>query len=100
MFFNDHKKALMTIMAKRNPKGVRTMSPTPMKAEVTKSEGKVIDGRHLAAQEMIAAHHEKSPEKLSQAMQNFMDIHFAKRNDETEPSQEGENEYSIGKSRD
>lgn len=93
MFFDDHRKALTQIMAKRNHKGEQTMSPTPMKPEIVKSEGGEIDGRHLAAQEMIAAHHEKSPQKLMEAMMNFMDMHFAKRNGDQEPSQKGPDEY-------
>jgi len=51
------------------------MSPTEMKPEVVMDEGGEVDGRHLAAQEMIAAHKEGSAHKLMQAMMNFIDLH-------------------------
>ena len=41
-----------------------------------------LDGRHIAAQDAINAMHEKSPEKLRQALMNFMDLHNM-HNDET-----------------
>ena len=75
MFF-DHKKAVTTIMAKRNGMGEPTMSPTPMKPEVVKNEDGTMDGRHAAAQDMMGAMHEKSPERLMQAMANFIDLHM------------------------
>lgn len=76
MFFGDDHKKIATVMAgRRNSSGDRIASPTEMKPEITKTEDGEIDGRHSAAQDMIAAFHEKSPERLSQAMKNFMDIH-------------------------
>ena len=78
MFGHEDKKKIATIMlGKRNAKGERTAEPTEMKPEITKMEDGEMDGRHSAAQDMIAAFHEKSPEKLSQAMKNFIDIHSA-----------------------
>ena len=67
----------MTIMSKRHPKDGETMS-SPMKSEIHKDEDGEIDGRHAAAQDAIMAMHEKSPEKLMEALANFMDMHMAK----------------------
>jgi hypothetical protein len=77
MFFDDHKKATTNIMAKRDAKGERTMEPTPMKAEVVKDEDGMMDGKHLAAQDVMAAHHSGSAEQLSQALSNFVDLHLS-----------------------
>ena len=76
MFFgDDHKHAITTMMAKRNAKGEVTVTPTAMKAEIAKSPDGEINGLHAAAQDIIAAHHEKSPHKLMEAMSNFINIH-------------------------
>lgn len=75
MFFDDHKKAITTMMAKRNAKGEKISGPVPMKAEVVKKEDGEVDGRHVASQDMMAAFHEKSPERLMHALSNFVDIH-------------------------
>lgn len=75
MFFDDSRKAVTTIMAKRSPKGEPLMSPTAMKKEVVKDEDGQDSGLHAAAQDIIAAHHEKSPHKLMEAMSNFINIH-------------------------
>jgi hypothetical protein len=78
VFIHDQKRAITTMMAKRGPKGGEMLSgPAPMKAEEVMDEDRMPDGRHAAAQDMIAAFHEKSPEKLMQAMMNFHDIHQA-----------------------
>lgn len=71
---HDDKKALMTIMRKRSESGGKAMA-APMKTEEVKSEDGEPDGRHAAAQDMMAAMHEKSPEKLMAAMMNFHDLH-------------------------
>jgi len=78
MFFDDKKRAVTTIMSKRHPKtGDMIMENVTMKAEVVKDEGGEVDGRHLAAQEILGAMHEKSPHKLMSALMNFMDIHHS-----------------------
>lgn len=71
----DPKKAYQTVMAKRNPKGEALSGPAPMNAEVSKDEDGEMDPRHAAAQDVMSAMHEKSPEKLMQAMANFHDLH-------------------------
>lgn len=76
MFFDDRKKAITTILSKRNSKGDVTMHPTAVKPEIHKSEGGEIDGRHAAAQDILGAHNEKSPERLMQALANFIDLHL------------------------
>jgi hypothetical protein len=82
MFFDDEKKAVTTIMSRRSPKGERTMEPTPMKNEEVKTEDGTIDPKHMAAQEIIAAHHSQSPEKLKEALGNFMDLHMSEAHEE------------------
>jgi hypothetical protein len=77
MLFDDHKKAITTIIGKRNQKGERTHEPTPMKMESVKTEDGMPDGRHMAMQEFMAAHHEGSPEKMMNAMSNFIDLHHS-----------------------
>lgn len=78
MFFHDDKKMITTVMSKRGPKGgEHTQEPTPMKPEVMKDEDGEMDGRHLAAQDIMAAHHSQSPAKLKEAMGNFIDLHMA-----------------------
>lgn len=81
----------MTVMAKRGAKGGPVISgPAPMKEEMSMTEPGEPDGRHAAAQDMISAMHEKSPEKLMHAMANFHDIHSAMKTDDMEyPSSEG-----------
>lgn len=62
-------------MAKRSAKGQRLSGPAPMKTEVVKTDEGEIDGRHVAAQDAMAAMHEKSPMKFMDAMSNFIDLH-------------------------
>lgn len=77
MIIPDQKKAMMTIMAKRSPNG--EVDSAPMQPETSKDEEGEIDGRHAAAQDMLAAMHEKSAQKLMEAMANFHDLHMAER---------------------
>ena len=74
---DDKRKAMTVIMSKRSPKG-EPLSKAPMKPEISKTEDGEIDHRHAAAQDIIAAHHEASPEKLMGALANFIDLHSAK----------------------
>lgn len=76
MHIHDKKQALMTVMAKRGDKGGPvTAGPVAMKPEISMTEPGEPDGMHAAAQDMIAAHGEKSAEKLSAAMKNWMTLH-------------------------
>lgn len=75
MFFDDNKKAITTIIGKRNAKGERTSEPTAMKPEIVKDEEGQLDGRHEAMRDFMAAHSEGSPQKMMDAMSNFIDIH-------------------------
>lgn len=89
----DKKRALMTMMGKRAEKGgEHVSSPVPMKEESSQLEPGVDDGRHAAAQDMIAAMSEKSPQKLMEAMANFYDIHSQMSNmsDDSEEDSEAE----------
>ena len=75
MFFDDVKKNATTIMGRRNEKGQRTMEPMAMKPEIAMDEGGELDGRHSASQEMIGAIHDRSAQKLTDALSNFLTIH-------------------------
>jgi len=75
MFFDDHKKKITSILSRRNEKGEQIMGPVEVKPEMSHTEGGEIDGRHVAAQDLIAAFDERSPQKLMEALANFMDIH-------------------------
>jgi hypothetical protein len=77
MFMWDSKKKLQTMLQKRNKAGDIVSGPMPMKPEVSLDEGGEIDQRHVAAQDVMAAFHEKSAEKLKGALSNFMDLHMA-----------------------
>ncbi len=78
MFFDDHKKAITTMMAKRKPGGgERTTAPMSMKPEHSMSSDNEPDGRHAASEDMIAAMHERSPQKMTAALAHFMDMHNA-----------------------
>lgn len=77
MMMWDKKRALSSILSGRKDEdGERLFEPTEMKNEVVKDEDGEIDGRHVAAQDMLSAFHEKSPEKLMHAMGNFIDMHM------------------------
>lgn len=79
MIIHDKKNAIQTIMKRRSEKGGPVIAgPSPMAPEVSMDEGGEVDPRHAAAQDMIMAMHEKSAEKYSQAMGNFMDMHMAR----------------------
>lgn len=80
MFFGDDPKRVATIIASKRPEGggPKVMSNTPMKPEKVVDDTGQVDGRHVAAQEMLGAMHEKSPMKLMDALSNFIDIHHSK----------------------
>lgn len=80
MFFGDDPKKIATIIASKRPPGggPKLMHNIPMKPEKVMNEGGEVDGRHIAAQEMMGAMHEKSPQKLMEALSNFIDIHHSK----------------------
>lgn len=74
---------MATIMSGRKSASGEDLGSAPMKPEIVKLEDGSMDGRHAASQDMMAAIHEKSPEKLMRAMANFYDIHTGQpRNDE------------------
>lgn len=77
MFMDDHRKIATIMVSKRNKQGEQTMAPTPMKAESVKSEEGEVDPKHIAAQDVMAAFHSKSAQKLSEAMSNFLEIHHS-----------------------
>lgn len=68
----------MTIMKHRSAKGMDISGPAPMKVESVKSEDGEPDGRHVAAQDIMAAFHEKSAAKLMESLASFIDLHGMK----------------------
>ena len=87
----DKKKQLTTIMARRRGSdGGAITAETPMKPEAAMSEGGEIDGKHIAAQEMMEAFHAKSAHGLNEAMSNFIDLHLNEKPGSTEVEPESE----------
>lgn len=84
----DKKHQMQTIIARRKAGGgPLETAPTPMKPEIVMEEPGKLDGRHLAAQDMLAAIHEGSAEKFMDGMKNFMDIHSSKNESEPMPEE-------------
>lgn len=78
MMMWDRKKQIGTLIQKRREGGGPVeISASPIKNEIVKDEDGMPDGRHLAAQDMIGALHEKSADRLMEALANFMDLHLA-----------------------
>lgn len=82
----DKKKMQEMIIQRRKSSGGE-IAGAPMKNEIVKDEEGDIDGRHLAAEDMISAFHEKSPERLMKSMMDFIDIHSSKMESEPEPKE-------------
>ena len=91
MIIMDKKKAMMTIMSKRNHKD-GSVSSSPMQPQIEKDESGEVDGRHAAAQDMIQAFHEKDAHKLAEAMANFHDLHMAAKHTEPEVPEQPDSE--------
>lgn len=87
MILPEDKKRIATIISSRKTAQGESLGSAPMKPEIVKDEQGEVDGRHIAAQDMMAAMHEKSPEKLMRAMANFHDLHMSTRDNEG-PSEE------------
>lgn len=77
MIFFDEKKKMQTIMSRRRKEGGEYSQAHEMKPEIVKTEDGEIDGRHVAMQDFMAAHAEKSPQKAMQALGNFIDLHMS-----------------------
>lgn len=90
MMMFDRKKALTTLLQKRNAgSGDMTAGPTPMLEENVRTEDGEPDMHHMAAQDVMDAFHSKSADKLKSSLKNFIDLHMgAKDNDEPEPTDE------------
>ena len=78
MIIFDKKKAIQTLMAKRNPKTGEHMS-AEMKPQHVSHESGEPDGRHAAMQDFLMGVHEKDPHKMMESMANFHDLHAAQR---------------------
>jgi hypothetical protein len=90
MFMFDHKRAMSSIMASRK-KDDQEYGPVEVKNESVKDEDGEIDGRHLAAQDALAAIKEGSAAKFMDALSSFHDLHQAKKFEaeaENEPEDE------------
>lgn len=83
--WNEKKRYESIMTNKRSPKG-ELLASGPLKPEVVKMENGEVDPLHIAAKDIIMAHHERSAEKLKQAMRNFIDLHHNTPHDD-EPSE-------------
>ena len=83
---------MQTMIARRKSGGGPIeLGPMSMKPEIVRDEDGDIDGRHLAAQDMMMAMKEGSAEKFHGALQNYLDIHNSMKDDpEVEPEPEDE----------
>jgi hypothetical protein len=78
MYFDDHKRIATMISSRRNSNGEpKIVENVPMQNEVVKDEGGMIDGKHIAAQEIMGAIHSKSPMQLMEALSHFITIHHS-----------------------
>lgn len=75
MILPDDKKRVATIISRRKSAKGENLGAAPMVQEVVKHEDGSIDGLHVASQDLLAAIHEKSPEKLMKALMNWQEIH-------------------------
>jgi hypothetical protein len=62
---------------RRAPGEGKSIDHVPMQNEVVKTEDGMVDGRHVAAQEIMGAIHSKSPEDLMEALGHFITIHHS-----------------------
>jgi len=78
MIIPDDKRRISTIIASRkSAKGV-SLGSAPVKPEVVKEASGEIDGRHVAAEEILIAIAEKSAAQLMNALANFHDLHSSR----------------------
>ncbi len=75
MILPEDKKRISTIMASRRSAKGEPLGRAEMKPEIVKTEDGELDGRHLAAQEIMMALQGKSPESLMKALGNFQELH-------------------------
>lgn len=76
MIIPDLKSRVTTMIgSRRDSSGEMLSSPVEMKAEKSMTEPGEPDERHIAAGDLISAIHEKSPQKLMEALSNFIDLH-------------------------
>lgn len=75
MILPDDKKRIATIVSRRRSASGESLGAAAMKPEIVKHEDGSIDGLHVASQDLLAAIHEKSPEKLMKALLAWQDIH-------------------------
>lgn len=75
MIIGDEKKTIATIIASRRSAKGEKLGRSEQKAEIVKTEDGELDGRHVAAQDILHALSAKSPEQLMQALSNFQDLH-------------------------
>lgn len=71
----DVSKLAEKVIAKRTPKGETLSGPVAMKNESSRLENGEVDGQHVASEDLVAAINEKSPQRVREALKNFMDLH-------------------------
>lgn len=70
----DHKKALAIIVANRKRPAERHVMNSSHELPEKNEEGGT-DPKHAAAQDILHAFHEKSPQRLSEALTAFHHLH-------------------------
>lgn len=90
MIITDMKNALTTIMAKRHPDG-KNMS-TALKPQKVMDERGDVAGKHIAAQDMIAAMYDKDAQKYAEAWTNMHELHMADKDTEPKVPEQPEKE--------
>lgn len=78
----DMKDVAAGILSKRKVGGADSSYRPDVPAQ-PKDEDEMIDGRHLAAQNMLSAIESKSARQMSEAMSDWMSIHNSKTDDES-----------------
>ncbi len=75
MIIPDLKRMKGSVIARREKDG--EVMEGPLKPEITKSEDGEMDPKHVAAQDMLMAMGEKSAQKFSEALSNFLELHHS-----------------------
>lgn len=78
MIIPDDKKRIASIISSRKSAKGEDLGAAPMKSESVRDESGEIDGLHVASKDILAAIHEKSPEKFMNALMNWQDIHASR----------------------
>lgn len=82
----DKQKQMGMIMQRRQTSQGPEMAS--MKNQVEKTEDGELDGKHMAAEEMISHMKNGNAMDFKKSLENFMDMHLNGRDEESEPTAE------------